>query len=136
MLKELFHRLNGRKAIGIDGVTKMQYGENLDYNLEQLMARIRRGSYRPKASRLVEIPKEDGSTRPLAIACLEDKLVQLVASTILTAIFEPLFLDCSFGFRPNRNCHGALRELNRQTIRNWKGAVIEIDILCVSGDLV
>lgn len=95
MLKEMFNRLDGRKAIGIDGVSKTKYEENLEENLAGLLRRIRRGSYEPKPSRITEIPKEDGSTRPLAIACLEDKIVQQAASVILSTIYEPIFLDCS-----------------------------------------
>lgn len=128
MLKELFQRLDGNKAVGIDGVRKEEYEETLDENIDKLMMRIRRGTYRPKPARIKEIPKEDGSTRPLAICCLEDKLVQLAASTILNKIYEPLFLKCSFGFRPNLGCHDALRALHRSVFRNWDGAFLEVDI--------
>jgi len=64
MLRELYHQLDGTKAVGIDGVTKEDYGANLEAHLEDLMRRIRRGHYRPQPARLTEIPKEDGSTRP------------------------------------------------------------------------
>jgi len=90
--------------------------------------RIRRNAYKPKASRLVEIPKEDGSTRPLAISCFEDKLVQLAVSQILTKIYEPLFLPCSYGYREGVNGHEALRALMKHSNRNPKGATIEIDL--------
>ena len=73
----------GRKAIGIDGISKADYGNNLNANLENLIRKIRNGTYKPKPSRLVEIPKEDGSTRPLAISCTEDKLVQSAVHAIL-----------------------------------------------------
>ncbi|MGB8000497.1 MAG: reverse transcriptase domain-containing protein, partial [Anaerobacillus sp.] len=66
--------------------------------------------------------------RPLAISCIEDKLVQLAISDILGRIYEPLFLQCSYGFRPGLSCHDALRALQQSTFRNWKGAVVEIDI--------
>lgn len=128
MLKEQFFRLNGRKAVGIDRVTKAAYGENLDENITDLIQRIRKGTYKPKPARITEIPKEDGSKRPLAISCVEDKLVQLVVSQILGKIYEPLFLPCSYGFRPGLNCHDALRTLQQSTYRNWYGAVVEIDI--------
>ena len=68
MLMKTYALLDGNKAVGIDGVTKAEYGRNLEENLKQLLIRIRRGTYRPKPARVVEIPKEDGSTRPLAIA--------------------------------------------------------------------
>lgn len=74
MLVEQYQRLDGKKAIGIDKVTKVAYGENLGENINALIKRIRRGTYKPKPSRITEIPKEDGSTRPLAISCVEDKL--------------------------------------------------------------
>lgn len=128
MLKWQFHRLDGSKAVGIDGVTKAAYAERLDENIHCLISRIRKGSYQPKPAKVTEIPKEDGSTRPLAISCIEDKLVQLAISQILGKIYEPLFLPCSYGFRPGQNCHDALRALQQSTYRNWKGAVVEIDI--------
>ena len=128
MLKEQYQLLNGKKAIGVDKVTKDVYGDRLDENINDLIKRIRRGIYKPKPVRITEIPKEDGTKRPLAISCFEDKLVQLAVNTILTKIYEPLFLPCSYGFRANRNCHNALRALNKATFKNWNGALIEIDI--------
>ncbi|MEW9891300.1 MAG: group II intron reverse transcriptase/maturase [Candidatus Symbiodolus clandestinus] len=128
MLKGQFQRLDGNKAVGIDRVTKAAYGEHLDENINKLIMRIRRGTYRPKAARITEIPKEDGSKRPLAISCIEDKLLQLAVSDILSKVYEPLFMPCSYGFRPGLNCHAALKALQQQTFRNWNGAVVEIDI--------
>lgn len=69
MLRGIYQELDGQKAIGIDGVTKERYGKNLDENLKSVLMRIRKGTYVPKAARIVQIPKEDGSYRPLAIAC-------------------------------------------------------------------
>jgi len=128
MLTEMYYQLDGKKAVGIDKVTKADYEKRLDGNIDDLIRRIRRGTYRPKAARITEIPKEDGSTRPLAISCFEDKLVQLAVSTILSKIYEPLFLPGSYGFRPGRSCHDALKALSQATFRNWDGAVVEIDI--------
>lgn len=128
LLKDMFYRLRGRKAIGIDGVTKASYGRNLDENLNKLLTKIRRGTYRPQPARLVEIPKEDGSTRPLAISCLEDKLVQSATNAILTSIYEPLYLSVSYGFRPGKNCHQALRALSNHTYHHYDGSVVEIDL--------
>jgi len=128
MLKEAYRLLPSKRAVGIDKVTKGGYGKKLDENIKHLMLNIRKGTYLPKASRVVEIPKEDGSTRPLAISCLEDKLVQTAVSIILGKIYEPLFYPCSYGFRPNKNCHDALKALNQATFKNWDGAIIEIDI--------
>lgn len=128
MLKEQYQRLDPKKAIGIDRMTKQAYGENLDENISNLVKKIRTGTYQPRPARITEIPKEDGSTRPLAISCFEDKLVQLAASTILSKIYEPLFLPCSFGFREGQSCHDALKALNSASFKNWNGAIIEIDI--------
>src|SRR3990170_6716782 len=75
LLRECYDDLDGTKAVGIDGISKDAYGKNLADNLEQLLLKIRRGSYHPQPSRIVEIPKIDGSKRPLAIACLQDKIV-------------------------------------------------------------
>ena len=121
MLRELYHQLDGGKAVGIDGVTKVDYGANLEQNLDDLRKRIRRGQYHPQPARSTEIPKEDGSTRPLALSCFEDKRVQLAVSRILTAIYEPLFLPCSFGCRPGRGCHDALRALSNATYQPTLG---------------
>ncbi len=78
--------------------TKAAYSERLDENITSLIVRIRRGTYHPQAARITEIPKEDGSKRPLALSCIEDKLVQLAVSDILSSVYEPLFLPCSYGF--------------------------------------
>lgn len=128
MLKELYHQLDGNKAVGIDNVTKANYGVNLDANLAKLLRCIRRGTYCPRPAKMVEIPKEDGSKRPLAISCLEDKLVQSAVNVILNRIYEPIFLPSSYGFRPNKSCHDALRALNKITFQFWSGAIVEIDL--------
>lgn len=128
LLRECYRQLEGKKAVGIDGVNKATYGEQLEENLQNLLRRIRRNAYKPKASRLVEIPKEDGSTRPLAIACFEDKLVQLAVSQILMKIYEPLFLAYSYGYREGMNAHDALRALMKHSNQNANGATVEIDL--------
>lgn len=128
MLKEQYQQLDGKKAVGIDKVTKETYGKSLDENINNLVKRIRRGTYKPKPSRITEIPKEDGSTRPLAISCVEDKLVQSAVSALLTEIYEPLFLPCSYGFRPGQSCHDALKALMKSVFPNMNGAIVEIDI--------
>lgn len=104
------------------------YEKNLHRNIKELYLKIQRGHYRPQAARIVQIPKEDGSTRPLAIACFEDKIVQKAVSRVLEAIHESLFLPCSYGFRPKDNCHEALKALMCSTYTFEKGAMIEIDI--------
>jgi RNA-directed DNA polymerase len=128
LLRECYQELDGKKAMGIDGVTKEAYGKKLEDNLQDLLARIRRHAYKPQASRLVEIPKEDGSTRPLAISCFEDKIVQMAATKLLTAIYEPLFHPCSYGYREGINGHEALRALMKYSNQFQKGATLEIDL--------
>ena len=104
--------MDGDKAVGIDGVTKEEYGRKLDENLERLVERLKKKSYKPQPARRVEIPKENGKTRPLSIYSYEDKLVQEALKRILEAVFEPDFYDEMMGFRPNRGCHKAIQKLN------------------------
>lgn len=128
LLRASYHQLDGKRAVGIDGETKASYGNKLEENLQALLEKIRKNAYKPKASRLVEIPKEDGSTRPLAISCFEDKIVQQAVSQILTAIYEPQFLPCSYGYREGVNGHEALRALMKYSNQNLNGMTIEIDL--------
>ena len=128
MLLECHASMDGDKAVGIDGVTKEDYDKNLDENLEDLLARMKRNAYKPKPARRVEIPKDNGKTRPLSIYCYEDKLVQEAIRRILEAIFEPLFYDEMMGFRPRRSCHMALRSLNVMLERRSTNYVLDADI--------
>jgi len=125
-----FHELDGRKAVGADGVTKVQYGRHLERNLEELVERMKRKAYRPGPVREVRIPKAGkvGATRTLGISNLEDKLVQGMVRKVLEAIYEPLFLDCSYGFRPGRGPHDAVRALHQHLYRNEVESVIDVDI--------
>lgn len=128
MLESCYHSLDGTKAVGMDKMTKEEYGKNLLENLNQLLMNIRRGGYHPKASRITEIPKVDGSSRPLAIACFEDKIVQEAVRRIIEKIYEPVFVDSSYGFRPGRNCHSAIITLKKH-LMSWDcRAVLEIDL--------
>ena len=92
MLENCHVQMDGTKAVGIDGVTKEEYGRNLEENLEALIESLKKKSYKPKPARLVEIPKDNGKMRPLSIYCYEDKLVQEALRRILEAVFEPMFL--------------------------------------------
>jgi RNA-directed DNA polymerase len=129
-LRCCFDRLNGRKAVGIDRVSKATYGENLSCNLEDLITRMKRMAYRPGPVREVLIPKEGkkGATRPLGISNFEDKLIQKRMQEILESIYEPLFLDCSYGFRPGKNCHGAIKDLTRHLFKEEVEVVIDVDL--------
>ena len=126
-LREAFHALDGKKAGGIDGITKDQYGKCLEKNLKALTDRIHRGTYRPRLRRERMIPKSDGKKRPIAIACFEDKLVEWVIAQLLTIIFESLFIRNSFGFRPNKSAHEALKAVYLSLKGNKRPYVVEID---------
>jgi len=123
-----FHELKRNKAVGIDGQTKEEYGQNLEANINNLIDRMKAMSYRPGPVRQVLIPKDNGGMRKLGIANLEDKIVQMMYSKVLTAIYEPLFHDASYGFRAGRNCHDAIEALHSHIFRNWTEAVVDVDL--------
>jgi len=129
-LRGCYHELNSRRAVGTDGVNKTQYGERLEGNLEELITRMKKMQYRPSAVREVIIPKEGSKTgsRPLGISNFEDKLVQKQMLKILEAIYEPTFLECSYGFRPGRGCHDALRVMRQYLYSQPVKVVIDVDI--------
>src|SRR6202795_327284 len=111
MLRTAFYAMKRDAAPGVDGMTWETYEEDLDRRIEDLHARVKRGAYRALPSRRSYIPKEDGSKRPLAVAALEDKIVQRATAAVLSAIFEEDFLGFSYGFRPKRSQHDALDAL-------------------------
>ena len=113
-LMQCHEEMNGRKASGVDEVTKAEYEENLEANVEDLIFRMKRQAYKPQLAKRVYIPKPGtDKKRPLGIPAYEDKLVQAALAKILNAIYEQDFMECSFGFRPNRGCHDALKLLNK-----------------------
>jgi group II intron reverse transcriptase/maturase len=128
LLRDCHRRLDGSKATGVDQVTKAGYDANLGKNLEDLVIRLKRKNYKPQASLRVFIPKVNGKLRPLGMASYEDKLVQSALGCLLSAVFEPKFRASMFGYRPNLNCHGAIKELNRQIERCKTNYVVEADI--------
>jgi group II intron reverse transcriptase/maturase len=111
LLGEAFGDLKANAAPGVDGLTWRDYEQNLERNLEDLHARVHRGAYRALPSRRVYIPKPDGRQRPLAVAALEDKIVQRATVAVLGAIYEEDFLGFSYGFRPGRGAHDAMDAL-------------------------
>lgn len=127
-LRACFESLDAKRASGVDGITKAMYGQGLEANLQDLHDRLHQMSYRPKPVRRVEIPKDDGSTRPLGISCLEDKIVQEMARRIMAAIYEPVFIDTSYGFRPGRSCHDALRQLNYEVMCEPVNWILDMDL--------
>ncbi|MDC3417553.1 group II intron reverse transcriptase/maturase [Aquibacillus salsiterrae] len=128
-LKQCHYELMGNKATGIDGVTKAEYGENLDENIKKLVNRLKKKSYRPLPVRRTYIDKPGSNKkRPLGIPAYEDKIVQRGIAKILNAIYENDFLDSSFGFRPNRNCHDALKVLNVYIEKRYTNYIVDADI--------
>lgn len=128
-LKRCHHELPAGRATGIKQVTKEKYGENLDDNIEKLVASMKRRSYKPTPVRRTYIAKAGSKMkRPLGIPDHEDKIVQRGIAKILNAIYEPIFLDCSFGFRPNRSCHDALKILNVYIEERHTNFIVDVDI--------
>ena len=111
-LRTAFYALKRKAAAGVDGVTWQDYEADLELKLEDLHGRVHRGAYRPQPSRRTYIPKADGKQRPLAIAALEDKIVQGATVLVLNAIYEGDFCGFSYGFRPGRGPHDALDALS------------------------
>ncbi len=139
-LKNLFHLFNptnlvkclkavdGSKALGVDGISKKEYLSNLKENLEKLMTELHQGSYIPEVKREVLIEKANGGTRPIAIGCIEDKMVEKLLSEILNAIYEPMFSSQSFGFRSSLSCHQAINETYKiLSAKEGYAFVVEID---------
>lgn len=129
LLLGCFDKLRDRAASGIDNITKQEYAERLEENVRQLVDRVHKMAYRPLAVLRVYIPKAGSDKlRPLGIPALEDKLVQAALATILQAIYEQDFVEDSYGFRPKRSCHDALRALS-QTVENAPiNFIVEADI--------
>ena len=127
-LGECFRLLEKGKAAGVDGITLEAYGADLRKNLRGLVERMRNQSYRPQPVRRAYIPKADGRMRPLGIPAIEDKVVQKGMARILEAVYEPEFLDCSYGFRAKRDCHQALDRLDKIIMAKPIGHIIDADI--------
>jgi len=128
LLRECHRELDGRKATGVDRVTKAEYEADLDGNLKDLVDRLKKKGYKPQPSLRVYIPKANGKLRPLGMAAYEDKLVQSALGKILTAVYEPKLHPSMYGFRPKRNQHDALREVTRQIEKGRTNYVVDADI--------
>jgi len=127
-LARAYRRMRKDAAVGVDGVTKEQYGQDLEGNLRDLHARLVSKKYRHQPIRRVYIPKAPGKSRPIGISAFEDKLVQDAVREVLQAIYEQDFLDCSYGFRPGRSAHDAVRTLDRIVHRGEVRWILEADI--------
>ena len=127
-LRASFYRLRKNAASGVDGVTFQEYEQKLEANLANLVERLKRKSYHARLVRRKYIPKGNGKRRPLGIPVLEDKLLQCAATQILLAIYEADFLPCSYGYRPGRGPHDAVRELTDELHWGKHNFVVEADI--------
>jgi len=127
-LRAAYWALKPKAAPGVDGVTWEDYGQDLAANLRDLHARVHRGSYRPRPSRRVFIPKADGRQRPLGIASLEDKLLQRAVVEVVNMAYETDFVGFSYGFRSGRSPHRALDALAAGVVRKKVNWVLDADI--------
>jgi RNA-directed DNA polymerase len=128
MLRTAFFALKREAVPGVDGLTWQDYEADLDRRIEDLHARVHRGAYRAQPSRRRYIPKADGRQRPLAVAALEDKIVQRATVAVLNAIYEEDFLGFSYGFRPKRSQHDALDALYVGITRTKVNFILDADI--------
>ena len=130
-LRECFGELDGKKAVGADGIDKEVYRENLDENLRILVDKMKRMEYLPGPVRQVLIPKagKPNEKRPLGIGNFEDKIVQRMMQKVLESVYEPLFLNCSYGFRTGIGCHDAIKDLRDHLYKQEEvSTVIDIDL--------
>ena len=128
-LARSYGRLRKDAAVGIDGITVAEYGQNLDEKLRGLHDRMKAMKYRHQPIRRVHIPKGRGKTRPIGVACVEDKIVQGALREVLEAIYEQDFLACSYGFRPGRSAHDAIRALDQAVRRGTANFILEADVV-------
>jgi RNA-directed DNA polymerase len=128
-LRRSYHRLRKDSAVGVDGVTKQEYGQNLEENLQDLYVRLKTMKYRHQPIRRVHIPKDKVRKRPIGVPTTEDKIVQGALREILEAIYEQDFLGCSYGFRPGRRAHDALKVLSQVVRRAEANVILEGDIV-------
>jgi group II intron reverse transcriptase/maturase len=131
-----FHELKRRKAVGVDKRSKDDYEENLERNVEALITKMKNLSYRPLPARQVLIPKADGGQRMLGVSAIEDKIVQLLTAKILGAIYEPIFVEGSIGYRPGKNCHQGVKAVTNFIFKQWDSTtVLEIDFANFFGSI-
>lgn len=128
-LTKSFYKLKKGKAVGIDGITIEEYEANLEENINNLYKRLVNMTYKPKPSKRIYIPKPGSNKkRHLGIPCLEDKMVQYVLANVLNQIYEPMFIEQSYGFRPNRNCHQAIVYLRNTIVTRKVNYIVDADI--------
>ena len=125
-----YHELDAKKAIGIDGVNKTEYGSRLTENIRDLVGRLKNMAYIPGNIREVKIPKEGKpqKTRTLGVSNFEDKICQKMMQKTLVSIYDSIFLKCSYGFRAGVGCHDAIRGLIQHLYDNEVERVLDIDL--------
>ena len=128
LLREAYRRTRKDGATGVDGQNAQVYAADLEENLQDLLERLKSGTYRAPPVRRVHIPKGDGTTRPLGIPTFEDKVLQRAVTMVLEAVYEQDFLSCSYGFRPGRSAHQALETLWQGVMKMQGATVVELDI--------
>jgi group II intron reverse transcriptase/maturase len=127
-LERAYRGIRKEAAVGVDGVTKEEYGQELEHNLRDLHERMKSKRYRHQPILRVHIPKDDGTTSPIGIAALEDKVVQRAVAEVLEAVYEQDFLDCSYGFRRGRSAHDAVRAIDRVVGEGEARWILETDV--------
>jgi group II intron reverse transcriptase/maturase len=129
-LNKCFYELDRKKAVGIDGVSKDGYEIKLQENIQNLVAKMKKMAYRPGNIRKVEIPKEGSKdkTRSLGISNFEDKIIQKMMQKVLESIYDPIFSNKSYGFRPGIGCHDAIRDLSNHLYDYEVENIIDIDL--------
>jgi group II intron reverse transcriptase/maturase len=128
-LRACYHSLDANKAQGVDGMDKSSYGKDLDTNLKDLSDRLKRMGYRPQPKRRSYIPKAGSEKgRPLGISCFEDKIVELAVKRVIEPLYEPLFADCSYGYRQGLSQHSCIDALGRTIQQRKVSHVVEADI--------
>ena len=127
-MREAFSRLKKDSAVGVDGVSVQEYAINLEPKLADLLEEAKSGRYRPPPGKRVQIPKNEKETRPISISTTENKVLERAVTMLLEPIYETEFLDCSYGFRPNRSAHQALAEIREHVMAMNGGWVLDVDL--------
>ena len=127
-LKDCYNSLDRNKAVGIDKVSWQDYNSNVDENLQKLVQKLKNKSFRPLPAKRVYIPKVNGETRPLGISTIENKIVERGITRILQSIYEADFYEFSYGFRPNKNAHQALKVIGDEINFKPVNHIVEADI--------
>lgn len=128
VLTECFNSLNKKGASGVDRETWYEYNEQKGDRITGLLSKFKSGAYRASNIRRVYIPKGDGKQRPLGIPTVEDKLLQTAVANVLTSVYEEIFYDTSYGFRPGKSQHQALDMLFKEVSFEGKRYIIDADM--------